>query len=97
MRRILVAAAAAVIGTGLVSCGSSGSGAGSSSSSSPAGSGSHTAACSHSALQKMLYAKGVLTVATDKPVYPPWFISNDPANGKGYESAVAYAVANKLI
>ena len=35
-------------------------------------------------------------MATDKPVYPPWFASNDPANGKGYESAVAYAVAAQL-
>ncbi|MEV0842956.1 transporter substrate-binding domain-containing protein [Actinocatenispora sera] len=40
--------------------------------------------------------KGTLTVATDKPAYPPWFIDNKPANGKGYESAVAYAVADKL-
>jgi len=35
-------------------------------------------------------------VATDNPVYPPWFVSNKPANGKGYESAVAYAIAAKL-
>ena len=38
----------------------------------------------------------MLTVATDKPVYPPWFESNNPANGKGYESAVAYAIAKQL-
>ena len=38
----------------------------------------------------------MLTVATDKPVYPPWFINNKPANGQGYESAVAYAVAARL-
>jgi len=41
-------------------------------------------------------AKGTLTVATDSPAYPPWFVDNKPANGKGYESAVAYAVARKL-
>jgi polar amino acid transport system substrate-binding protein len=35
-------------------------------------------------------------VATDKPAYPPWFSGNNPANGKGYESAVAYAVAAQL-
>lgn len=40
--------------------------------------------------------KGTLTVATDSPAYPPWFIDNKPANGKGYESAVAYAVARQL-
>ena len=38
----------------------------------------------------------MLTVATDKPVYPPWFENNQPSNGKGYESAVAYAVAAQL-
>ena len=41
-------------------------------------------------------AKGTLTVATDDPAYAPWFSDNDPTNGKGYESAVAYAVADKL-
>ncbi len=39
---------------------------------------------------------GVLTVGTDSPAYDPWFRHNDPTNGKGYESAVAYAVAKQL-
>ena len=39
---------------------------------------------------------GVLTVGTDSPAYDPWFSNNDPTNGKGYESAVAYAVAKQL-
>jgi polar amino acid transport system substrate-binding protein len=39
---------------------------------------------------------GVLTIATDKPAYPPYFEDNDPANGKGFESAVAYAIADQL-
>lgn len=39
---------------------------------------------------------GTLTVGTDKPAYEPWFSGNDPSNGKGYESAVAYAVADRL-
>jgi polar amino acid transport system substrate-binding protein len=39
---------------------------------------------------------GTLTVGTDKPAYEPWFSGDDPANGKGYESAVAYAVAKQL-
>ncbi|WP_236147557.1 ABC transporter substrate-binding protein [Mycolicibacterium sp. CH28] len=39
---------------------------------------------------------GVLTFGTDQPAYPPWFIGDDPANAKGFESAVAYAVADKL-
>jgi polar amino acid transport system substrate-binding protein len=40
--------------------------------------------------------KGKLTIATDDPSYPPWFVDDDPANGKGFESAVAYAVAEQL-
>jgi polar amino acid transport system substrate-binding protein len=39
---------------------------------------------------------GELTVATDKPAYPPYFEDNDPTNGKGFESATAYAIANQL-
>jgi polar amino acid transport system substrate-binding protein len=39
---------------------------------------------------------GVLTFGTDQPAYPPWFVDDNPANGKGFESAVAYAVAGKL-
>jgi polar amino acid transport system substrate-binding protein len=39
---------------------------------------------------------GTLTIATDSPAYDPWFSHNDPTNGKGYESAVAYAVAKQL-
>jgi polar amino acid transport system substrate-binding protein len=40
--------------------------------------------------------KGVLTVATDKPAYPPYFEGDDPANGEGFESAVAYAIGKRL-
>jgi polar amino acid transport system substrate-binding protein len=40
--------------------------------------------------------KGKLTVATDTPAYPPYFEDNKPSNGKGFESAVAYAIASKL-
>src|SRR3954447_57141 len=48
---------------------------------------------------------GRLTIGTDTPAFPPWFGGgtktskwkiNDPATGKGYESAVAYAIAKKL-
>ncbi|MFE7635802.1 ABC transporter substrate-binding protein [Kitasatospora sp. NPDC057518] len=39
---------------------------------------------------------GTLTVGTDKPAYDPWFTEDKPENGKGFESAVAYAVAEKL-
>jgi polar amino acid transport system substrate-binding protein len=47
-------------------------------------------------VQHETYSKGVLTVATDDPVYSPWFVNNTPSNGKGYESAVAYDVGSLL-
>jgi polar amino acid transport system substrate-binding protein len=43
-----------------------------------------------------LHTAGTLTIGTDKPAYPPYFEDNDPANGKGFESAVAYAIADQL-
>jgi polar amino acid transport system substrate-binding protein len=39
---------------------------------------------------------GTLTIGTDKPAYSPWFVDDKPTNGKGFESAVAYAVAEQL-
>ena len=101
MRQMTVAAMAAfamlAASAGLAGCASESSSS-SSVSATPAGGGSSSAAasCSNSAIQSQLYAKGVLTVATDKPVYPPWFVNNKPASGQGYESAVAYAVAAQL-
>jgi polar amino acid transport system substrate-binding protein len=41
-------------------------------------------------------SEGVLTVATDKPAYPPYFEDDEPANGEGFESAVAYAIGAEL-
>ena len=90
MRRIMIAAAAAAIGTSLAACGSASSGGGSAATASPVN------ICSQAGIGQLLYQPGVLTVATDKPAYPPWFIGNKPSNGKGYESAVAYAVAKQL-
>jgi polar amino acid transport system substrate-binding protein len=60
-------------------------------------SGSETAAADPCAVDQLpLQEPGTLTIATDKPAYEPWFQDNDPTNGKGYESAVAYAVAEQL-
>ena len=39
---------------------------------------------------------GTLTIGTDTPAYPPYFVDDDPTNGQGFESAVAYAVAETL-
>jgi polar amino acid transport system substrate-binding protein len=53
-----------------------------------------------------LVDEGQLTIGTDNPAYPPWFGGgtpegsqweiNDPSTGEGFESAVAYAVAEEL-
>ena len=99
MRHITVAAVAAITaltaGVGLAACGSTSSSTSTGSGTSATASAS-TASCTNSSIQSELYAKGVLTVATDKPVYPPWFENNTPTNGQGYESAVAYAIAAQL-
>jgi polar amino acid transport system substrate-binding protein len=39
---------------------------------------------------------GIFTFGTDEPVYPPWYMGDNPANGEGFEAALAYAVAGKL-
>ena len=103
MRQMTVAAMAAIAmlaaSAGLAGCASSTTSSSNTATAPAAGSGSSASAasCSNSAaIQGQLYAKGQLTVATDKPVYPPWFINNKPTNGQGYESAVAYAVAAQL-
>jgi polar amino acid transport system substrate-binding protein len=43
-----------------------------------------------------LLKEGRLTIATSPQVFEPWMVRNDPTNGKGFESAVAYAVADEL-
>jgi polar amino acid transport system substrate-binding protein len=53
-----------------------------------------------------LVQSGQLTIGTDNPAFPPWFAGgtpegspweiNDPSTGEGFESAVAYAVAEEL-
>jgi polar amino acid transport system substrate-binding protein len=56
-----------------------------------------------------LTTAGKLTIGTDNPAYPPYYASKpagntkpwdkdqgDPTTGEGFESAVAYAVADKL-
>jgi polar amino acid transport system substrate-binding protein len=61
-----------------------------------------TGACAKSKLT--LVNSGKLTIGTDNPAYPPWFGGSpghswkvsDPYTGKGFESAVAYAVAGQL-
>jgi polar amino acid transport system substrate-binding protein len=91
-RSVLATAVVAVLTGGLAACGSSSS-SGSNASGSPSAS---AASCTHASIQPQLFKSGVLTVATDNPVFTPWFVKNTPTNGKGYESAVAYAIASQL-
>ncbi|GAA0625170.1 ABC transporter substrate-binding protein [Kutzneria viridogrisea] len=59
--------------------------------------GAHTAGqgdCTPAQLRTL--KAGTLTFGTDQPVYAPWFTEDDPSNGKGFESALAYAIAGKL-
>lgn len=83
---------AAVAALGLSACGTSDE-------PTPAASGSAggaTAAADCSPESMKTLTAGTLTVGTDSPAYEPWFSDNDPTNGKGYESAVTYAVAKQL-
>lgn len=57
-------------------------------------SGSASATCDKASLKTQ--TAGKLTIGTDSPAYEPWFSDNKPNNGKGYESAVAYAIAKQL-
>lgn len=58
--------------------------------------------CAVESLQ--LVNPGQLTIATGNPAFPPWFGGDpsgefevsDPASGQGYESAVAYALAEAM-
>jgi polar amino acid transport system substrate-binding protein len=43
-----------------------------------------------------LLTPGTLTVSTSEPAYSPYVIDDDPSSGKGFEAALAYAVADEL-
>ena len=96
-RLVLVPVAAALL---LAACGSSSSGGTTSSSAaataseSASESASPSATCSPESLETL--TPGKLTIATGEPVFPPWMIDDDPTSGEGFESAVAYAVAEEL-
>lgn len=40
--------------------------------------------------------EGKLTIATGNPAYYPWVIDDAPESGKGFEAAVAYALASAM-
>jgi polar amino acid transport system substrate-binding protein len=43
-----------------------------------------------------LVSPGMLTIATGEPAFPPYVVDDDPTNKQGFESAVAYAIAEQL-
>jgi polar amino acid transport system substrate-binding protein len=89
--RFLLPLLAAVLAVAFAACGSD------EESSSSSGSADATPAANACAKDQLpVHTAGTLTVGTDKPAYPPYFEDDDPSNGKGFESAVAYAVAEKL-
>lgn len=64
-----------------------------------------TAAADECAKENLqLVTAGTLTIGTDNPAFPPWFGGtekapwkiSDPRSGQGFESAVAYAIADEL-
>jgi polar amino acid transport system substrate-binding protein len=93
-RTRLVAATLALGVAALGACGSSTTPQTQSSAPLTNGSGQTAAACGKDTLE--LVTPGKLTIGTDSPAYGPWFEDNDPSNGKGFESAVAYAIAGKM-
>jgi polar amino acid transport system substrate-binding protein len=95
-RRICALSLPAVAATLLLAaCGSDDSSSTATSSTSAAATATTAAAsCTKDSLS--LVNGGQLTVGTDKPAYPPYFEGDDPTNGKGFESAVSYAIAKQL-
>ena len=96
MRSVRLALAAVAALLVLAGCGSSDSGSSPSSSASSSTATNANAADKCTKDQLQTQSPGTLTVATDKPAFPPYFEDNDPTNGRGFESAVAYAIAQKL-
>jgi polar amino acid transport system substrate-binding protein len=92
MKRLFAATSLVLILLVAVGCGSSDD----SSSSTAAESTTASAADECTPDQLQTQTAGTLTVGTDKPAYPPYFEDDEPANGEGFESAVAFAIGKQL-
>lgn len=91
-RKHLVLMSIAILAFGLlVGCGSDGNDEDGSRSGD-----SVTAASNCAPEQLQTFKSGVLTIATDSPAYEPYFEEDDPTNGRGFESALGYAIAAEL-
>ena len=102
--------AIAAIGMLIAACQApAGEGSESAAASSAAASASASEAASCAAAELPTKSPGTLTVGTDNPAFPPYFSEpeedeeatapwefGDPTNGRGFESAVAYALADQL-
>jgi polar amino acid transport system substrate-binding protein len=102
VRRVRIPLALLVLALALVAAGC---GTEESAPTTPAATGGGTVATNPCAKDQLaLVNDGKLTIGTDNPAYPPWFGGtpqgqwkiSDPTSGKGFESAVAYGVAQKL-
>jgi polar amino acid transport system substrate-binding protein len=105
MRRLLVAAASLAVL--LAACANDNPSVGAQPSGTSAPAAPATAAACASQNASAFTSSGQLTIGTDNPAYPPYFAGgetkahsewkfDDPYTGKGFEDAVAYAVAERL-
>jgi polar amino acid transport system substrate-binding protein len=102
MRRTTLAIVSVlVLGLALVAAGCGGKKGSSSSSASTTGGAeaeggatANAAACTPAKMET--HSSGALTIATDKPAYPPYFENDEPENGEGFEGAVGYAIGEQL-
>jgi polar amino acid transport system substrate-binding protein len=105
MRKLLLALTVLVLALAAAGCGSDDDEeAGGGATTAAETTGGEAASCEKDSLE--LVNDGQLTIGTDNPAFPPWFEGgtpngsdweiNDPSTGEGFESAVAYAVAEGL-
>jgi polar amino acid transport system substrate-binding protein len=101
-RSTLAIVSVLILGLALVAAGCGGKKGSSSSSGSTTGGAAEAeggatadvAACTPAKMET--HSAETLTIATDDPGYPPYFIENEPESGKGFESAVGYAIGEQL-
>ncbi|MCW2981817.1 MAG: extracellular solute-binding protein family 3 [Solirubrobacterales bacterium] len=101
-RSTLAIVSVLILGLALVAAGCGGKkGSSSSSVSTTGGAGeaeggatADAAACTPAKMET--HSAETLTIATDKPAYPPYFENDEPENGEGFEGAVGYAIGEQL-
>lgn len=89
--RVFALTAALALTLGLAACAS-----GTTATTAPAGTTAAASATPSTDVKQLTVTPGKFTVATGKPAYSPWVEDDKPEAGKGFEAAVAYAVAAKL-